>query len=299
MKAQHLASLFLFLVVTTACVSKKKYVALQEQKKRSDVKVRELSSTNRELEAKLNKKTKEAKTLDSQLEQLKKEYNEIKNQMLESNARKTSLIEDLNKKLNSLSSNNKAAKDSLQAMLVRLDKRELNYSQKQTELRSKIDELGKIETALASHKAAIDELEKFITHNLDKNSILSVYTLKETGMLYITFDANTLFKADGTSLEAEGVKALKILGAALKANPDAQMVAGANWADAMSATDAWSKTQSRADVVFKHLIDNNGIDATRFSMSAQRIKQQKIGANAHELALVLYPPLAGITQFAN
>lgn len=299
MKAQYLASLFLFLVVTTACVSKKKYVALQEQKKRSDVKVRELSSSNKDLEVQLNKKEKEAKSLDTQLEQLKKEYNEIKYQMLESNARKTSLIEDLNKKLSSLSSNNKSAKDSLQAMLGRLDKREMNYSKKQSELSSKIEILDKIETALNAHRTAVDELEKFITHNLDKNSVLSVYTLRETGMLYITFDENALFKGDGITLEAEGKKALKILGSSLQSHPKVQMVAGANWSDATSATEAWTSTKTRASVVFAYLMENSTVDATRFSMDAQRIKQQKVVKNKHEMAFILYPPLTGISQFAN
>lgn len=299
MKAHHLASLFLCLVVTTACVSKKKYVALQEQKKRSDVKVRELSTTNKDLTAELNKKSKEAKNLGGQLEQLKKEYNEIKNQMLESNARKTSLIEDLNKKLSSLSSNNKAAKDSLQAMLVRLDKRESNYQQKQTELSSKISELDKIETALTAHRESLDELEKFITHNLDKNSILSVYTLRETGMLYITFDENALFNGDGNTIESDGKKALKILGTAMASYSDVHMVAASNWSPASNASEAWTSTQERAAVVMNFLTENHEIDASRFSMSAQRVEQQKVVNNKHEMAFILYPPLSAITQFAN
>jgi len=298
MKFQHFTLLVLSLVLVTGCVSKKKYVTLQEQKKRSDLKVRELTTTNNELNQQLNKKTKEAKNLDDQLEKLKREYNDIKNQMLESNARKTSMIEDLNKQLSSLSTDNKSAKDSLQSVLGRLNKKEENYRQKQMELSSKIEDLKQIETALKEHKEALDELERFITHNFDKNSILSAYTLRETGMLYVTFNEGALFDEDG-ELSSEGKKALKILGTALENYGDTRFVSASNWSDELSEEQAWMLTKEKSEKVFANIRTNHTISEGALTLSSERINQQKVVDGKHQLAFVLYPSLKKISQFAD
>jgi len=285
------------LFAISGCVSKKKYQDLESAKKRSDLKLSEVTKENKELETKLGGKTKEANKLNDELDGLKKEFNDIKNEMLENNASKTSRIEELNRKLSMLSSDHKRAKDSLQNMLMRLDKRDQKYKERAQNLSNKISELDGIDAALQQHANSLLELEKFVTHNLDKNNISSVYTEIDGGFLYVTFDPNTLFKKGSFELEADGKRILKILDSAIENNQHVNTVVASKWAE--SEKTAWDKTSKRANVVVAYLLANASIADAHFSVSNERIEDQKTGENTHEIALILFPPLNTIAKFAD
>lgn len=287
-----------FLLCSGCVVSKKKYDSLEAAKKRSDLKARELTKENAGIKQSLKAKTKESNDLSKQLSDFKRDYNDIKNQMLESNARKTSLIEDLNRKLSSLSTNNKTAKDSLQKMIQRLDKRASNYESKQLELRKRFSDLEGIETALAAHGEKLDALEQFISHNFDKNSILDAYVMNDGGFLYLTFDPGSLFDKEGAELTSNSKRTLKIIAAALQNQAPVKLVGAANWDDGTSTGSAWELTQKKANIVFAFLNENGTSSTEHFSIGQEKIEKQKIAesGSSHQLTLVLYPPLKALTQ---
>ena len=299
MKLLPLMSLSIAFFLCSGCVvSKKKYDTLTAAKKRSDLRARELSKKNDEIKQNLKAKTKESNDLSKQLAEFKREYNDIKNQMLESNARKTSVIEDLNRKLSSLSSNNKTAKDSLQKMIARLDKQASNYDEKHLELRKRFGDLEGIEKALTAYSEKLDALEQFITHNFDKNSILNAYVMNDGGVLYVTLDANALFDTKGDALTADGKRVLKIMAAALENQAPVKLVAAANWDASTAPSTAWSLTQKKANKVFTFLSENGISTTEEFSISQEQVKKQKIAesGSSHQMAFILYPPLKPLTQ---
>lgn len=297
MKTLKIVLVLISCVALSACVSKKKYEELSEAKRRSDLKLSEVSKENKALSDKLTAKTKEATKLNEDLESLKKEFNDIKNEMLENNARKTTLIEELNRKLAMLSSDHKSAKDSLQKMLARLDVRDKKYAERQKELSAQLADLEGISEALNQYGTKLSDMEKFIIHNFDKNNISAAYTAINGGFLYITFNPGLLFKAGGTELQPEGKRALKIIAAALESSTPANCAVAANWAETETLANAWNLTQQRANQVFTYIKENGNQAGTGFSVSSEKVSEQKIGENKHEIALVLFPPLQNITKF--
>ncbi|MBI3142799.1 MAG: hypothetical protein HYZ16_08225 [Bacteroidetes bacterium] len=280
----------------SGCVSKKKYLALEDAKKKTELRLSESNKENKSLTDELVKKTKEASKLYSDLDALKEEFNDIKNEMLESNARKNTLIEELNRKLALLSTDNKAAKDSLQQVLIRLDKKEQRYGARQKELREKLAGLDGIEKALALHASQVAEMDNFLTHNFDKNNIANAFTSVEGGFLYLTFSPGVLF--EGNQLTAEGKRMMKIVAAMLANTPDVFCTIASNWNEtSLKELDALGQTQEKSKQVTPLLLENVNTNP-RIQVSSERIGAQQLGSGDHEIALVFSPSLANLTGFA-
>lgn len=287
------------MVLLSGCVvSKKKYEALSSAKKRSDMRVRELSSENRELSQKLESKTKESKKLSSQLDQLKKEYNSIKNQMLENNAKKTTLIEDLNRKLSSLNTDKSALRDSLESVINRLSKQEVKTKDKEQELQKQLDELGGIEEALKNYRIKLADLEQFIVHNFDKNNISGAYTETEKGFLIVTFDPNILFKKKN-ELSNEGKRVLKIIAAACNDQSPVIAKVGGNWNESIEDDKARESLNEKAAAIISYMNESYENDDIDYGVHYAKVEIQKAAEDNVNAALILYPPLQSLSQFAN
>jgi len=297
MKTYKIVVLLICCLSLAACVSKKKYLELEAAKKRTDIKLTEVSKENKTLADKLEVKSKETTKLSDDLDKLKAEFNDVKNEMLENNARKSTLIEELNRKLALLSGDHKSAKDSLTKMLARLDVKDKKYAEKQKVLKSKLEDLAGIDDALQIHANQLAELEKFLTHNFDKNNVSSAYTSINGGFLYVTFNPSILFKPGTAEIQPEGKKILKIIGAALESNSTTHCVIAANWLETESGSAIWATTQQRAAAIKTFWAENNNLPNLSFSISNEKIADQKIGSNKHEVAIILYPPLQNIVKF--
>ncbi len=298
MRPLKLALFLIPITLLAGCVSKKKYEELSEAKKKSDMRLAQATKENKELETSLNSKTKEAKNLDDELAKLKEEFNDMKNEMLENNARKSSLIEELNRKLALLSNDHKSAKDSLQSMLARLDKRDKKYKERQKELSKKLSDLDGIDVALKAYSDKADNVEKFISHNIDKNGIPKVYTMLEGGFIKITFDENGLFKTGTNELQSDGKRALKIIATALENNQPINLMVLGNWAESMAAKDAYIKTDQKANAIFAYMNENAKLSNANLLVGNEKFEEQKLGNSTHEVALIIYPTINDITKFA-
>lgn len=110
MKIKLLVLSLASLMLTSCVVSKKKYEELEYAKRRSDAKVTALDKEN-------SKKKKQITQLNSKLDKTLAEYNEMKNSMAESNAKKNTEIDELSTELMGLASDTTALKSRLQETL--------------------------------------------------------------------------------------------------------------------------------------------------------------------------------------
>lgn len=294
---KYLPLLFAIGILSYGCVSKKKYEAVVSAKKRSDQRVRELSQDKSELESNLKERNKEVTKLNDQLTKLKEEYNDIKNQMLENNARKTSLIEELNRKLNNLASDKSALRDSLQNVLGRLNKREAAYAEKQRELEKQLKEIEGLQAAIEDYRSRATNIEEILHTQFDKHNIFGVYTLRINGIVYITFDKGMLFEGDGEKLQENGRKALGVIASLMKKSSDIQFEARSNWAEDVEASKAFSTTRKRAAVVFDYLQKAEDFPIQALNVSAAKMDRQELAGAKTAMGFVLYPDLKSLSQF--
>ncbi|PXY01012.1 hypothetical protein DF185_10170 [Marinifilum breve] len=144
------------LMLTSCVVSKKKYEELEYAKRRSDAKVSALDKEN-------SKKKKQITQLNSKLDKTLAEYNEMKNSMAESNAKKNTEIDELSTELMGLASDTTALKSRLQETLSKyndLINQNSNNEGAITDLKKQIQSLKSDSTKLAQDlKAAGVEAE--------------------------------------------------------------------------------------------------------------------------------------------
>lgn len=172
MKKQYLILLMLPFFLFSCVVSKKKYEELEYAKRRSDAKVVALDSEN-------SKQGKQITQLNSKLDQTLAEYNEMKNSMSESNAKKNTEIDDLSSELMGLASDTTELKVRL---LETLDKYNsaLNLNEennmKISNLLKQIEglklESGKLSQDLKAASVEADWEKKKIATEILKNSNL-------------------------------------------------------------------------------------------------------------------------------
>ncbi|WP_282126530.1 DUF4164 family protein [Marinifilum flexuosum] len=112
MKIKLLVLSLASLMLTSCVVSKKKYEELEYAKRRSDAKVSALDKEN-------SKKKKQITQLNSKLDKTLAEYNEMKNSMAESNAKKNTEIDELSTELMGLASDTTALKSRLHETLTK------------------------------------------------------------------------------------------------------------------------------------------------------------------------------------
>ncbi|RUT79214.1 hypothetical protein [Ancylomarina longa] len=110
MKIKFLLLSVIPLLITSCVVSKKKYEELEYAKRRSDAKVVALDKEN-------SKKKKQINHLNSKLDETLAEYNEMKNSMSESNAKKNTEIDELSTELMGIASDTTALKMHLEDAL--------------------------------------------------------------------------------------------------------------------------------------------------------------------------------------
>lgn len=300
MKYTKFIAFILIGISLSACVSKKKYNQLQSSKQRSDAKVRELSKENNSLSSDLKAKTKESNNLQDQLNKLKQEYNDMKNDMLESNARKTSAIEEMNKKLSNLSSDKASLKDSLQSAINRMNKREQSLSEKQRELNAKLGQINKLEIALEAYNKQLNELETLIKESFIKYDIIGCYLSKANGKIVVTFDDNVLMDSKDSKLGTNGKKGLKVLAAILEKRPSVSLTVGSNWDSDTDAIKAWEITQDRANLIIEYISLNGDVNIQRLGQTSTKIIEQPVaGGKGVSTAVVLQPTLQSIMTTFN
>ncbi|WP_372752249.1 coiled-coil domain-containing protein [Labilibaculum sp.] len=175
MKKQIIILSMLPFFLISCVVSKKKYEELEYAKRRSDAKVIALDKENL-------KKGKDIAELNSQLDLTLAEYNEMKNSMSESNAKKNTEIDDLSTELMGLASDTTELKVRLMETLDKYNSA-LNVNDennaKISALLNQIEDLrtesGNLSRELNTANTEVEWQKKKITTELQKNQdVISV-----------------------------------------------------------------------------------------------------------------------------
>ncbi len=164
MKIKHIIIVILLALGVSSCVvSKKKYDTLNMAKQYADRKVRNLLKEKSYLESNLEDRNAKIAGLQTNLRDLKEEFNRVKYDMSASNAQKSSEIDNLSKKLNNTLKDKENIKEKTQEL-----EGDLNWLRKQRQMNTeKIDSLTatirglkrEIETIKAEKNIASDSLQ--------------------------------------------------------------------------------------------------------------------------------------------
>ncbi|MCB0738856.1 MAG: hypothetical protein KDC92_15210, partial [Bacteroidetes bacterium] len=202
MKTPFSVLVLLLSVLLTSCVSKKKYLSLEEAKQRSDARARQLKQENDDLSAKLKTTESQNKQLNKSNESFKNEYNTLRNEMMTNNAQKTLAIDELNRKLTTLSGDKSALKDTLTAAIKRYQTKSEKLREQQAALQTQLANSEANAKAVSAYYESLAVIETCLNDKM-ATELKDYLAVKYNNELLISIEEKQLLKGDKLSADAK------------------------------------------------------------------------------------------------
>lgn len=286
----------LILSVTSACVSAKKFKALEAQQKTCAEELEKYKQSSDDYEAK-------TKELQSKLETLKQENTTLKADTLRLGTSLRNLSRELSASMKELDELTKTfekykstgAKEA-SVLLKQLEQKNIELQKKSEDLVSLEAELKTKQKLLEEREQRVNELEELLKRQEDAlNAIKKKVTdaligfenqgLKveqKNGKIYVSMEAKLLFKSGSIVVENEGKKALLQIGKALENEKDLEIVVeGHTDTDKLTSgvipRNNWELSVLRATSVVEILLANSKMNPAKI-VAAGRSEFQPVDA---------------------
>ncbi len=315
-KTHHMKKSVLFLVLlalATACVSSKKFKALEAQQKVCAEELEKMKQSNQDYEIKV-------KELKSTVDALQKEANALKADTSKLGISVRTLSRELGKSMKELDELTKTfekykstgAKEAsvLQKQLeqknVELQKKsealvtlESELKAKQKLLEEREQRVNELEELLKRQEDALNTLKKKVTDALIGFENQGLKVEQKNGKIYVSMEAKLLFKSGSIVVEADGKSALLQIGKALENETDLEIVVeGHTDTDKLSSAaiprNNWELSVLRATSVVDILLANSKMNPARI-VAAGRSEFQPVDpsdkAKNRRIEIIISPNL--------
>ncbi len=304
---------FVLLALASACVSSKKFKALEAQQKICAEELEKFKQSNQDYEAKV-------KDLQATVEALKKETSTLKSDTTKLGTTVRTLSRELSKSMKELDELTKTfdkykstgAKEA-SALQKQLEQKNIELQKKSEELVSLEAELKTKQKLLEEREQRVNELEELLKRQEDALKALKkkvtdaligfenqgLKVEQKNGKIYVSMEAKLLFKSGSIVVEAEGKSALLQIGKALENESDLEIVVeGHTDTDKLSSAaiprNNWELSVLRATSVVDILLANSKMNPTRI-VAAGRSEFQPVDpadkAKNRRIEIIISPDL--------
>jgi len=297
---------FVLLALASACVSSKKFKALEAQQKICAEELEKMKQSNQDYEAKV-------KELQSNVDALKKEASSLKADTTKLGTTLRTLSRELSKSMKELDELTKTfekykstgAKEAsviqkqLQKKSEELVSLEAELKTKQKLLEEREQRVNELEELLKRQEDALKALKKKVTDALIGFENQGLKVEQKNGKIYVSMEAKLLFKSGSIVVEAEGKSALLQIGKALETESDLEIVVeGHTDTDKLSSAaiprNNWELSVLRATSVVEILLANSKMNPTRI-VAAGRSEFQPVDpadkAKNRRIEIIISPDL--------
>jgi len=304
---------FVLLALASACVSSKKFKALEAQQKICAEELEKFKQSNQDYEAKV-------KDLQATVEALKKETSTLKSDTTKLGTTVRTLSRELSKSMKELDELTKTfdkykttgAKEA-SALQKQLEQKNIELQKKSEELVSLEAELKTKQKLLEEREQRVNELEELLKRQEDALKALKkkvtdaligfenqgLKVEQKNGKIYVSMEAKLLFKSGSIVVESEGKSALLQIGKALENESDLEIVVeGHTDTDKLSSAaiprNNWELSVLRATSVVDILLANSKMNPTRI-VAAGRSEFQPVDpadkAKNRRIEIIISPDL--------
>lgn len=303
----------LLLVFLSACVSSKKFKALEAIQKTCSEELASLKQANQDYEAKV-------KALQGQIDAMKIETAALKSDTAKSGSALRSASRELGKAMKELDDLNKtfekyrstgakeasALQKQLEQKNVELQKKsedlvalEAELKNKQKLLEEREQRVNELEELLKRQEDALKNLKKKVSDALIGFENQGLKVEQKNGKIYVSMEAKLLFKSGSIVVEAEGKKALLQIGKALENETDLEIVVeGHTDTDKLSSASIprnnWELSVLRATSVVEILLANSAMNPSKI-VAAGRSEFQPVDpadkAKNRRIEIIISPDL--------
>jgi len=301
-KTIKLLSLLIIILLSTSCVTQKRYSDLEAKYKKCaddmanvEKSKNDMSVLNNELNAEIEKMKKQKADMESESALLKDKFEKLDDE----HSALTTEYTSLQNKYNKLLSGNRV---ETQEIMEALQKTQADLLKKENDLKQSEADLLKLQNQLNEKKKNLDLLTEQLNAKEKKmNELQSILDKKDkqvadlknkisdallgfkdkgltietrNGKVYVSMDEKLLFASGSWTVAEDGKNALKSVAKVLETNTDINVLIEGHtdnvpYNGSGQVKDNWDLSVMRATAIVKILLENKGIDAKRIAASGR------------------------------
>ncbi len=277
----------LIIVLSSACVSKKKYLEMEVERNHFQDKadeLREVNSENKKLEtelrsneSQLRRTTRELEQVSVFADQLEKDNKDLLtryNQLLKDNKEESDVSATEKLELEEALSEKELELDEkereLEALEYILGEREGSMEEMREDLISREERVKELEDLLNSKDAQMNQLKKNLQEAISGFSASDLSVQERNGKIYVSLSSDLLFKSGSDKIDWKGKNAIKQLAAVMIENDEIEITVEGHTDNKGSADLNWDLSVKRATSVVK-VLTANGVDPSRIVASGRAL----------------------------
>ena len=282
-------------ILTTGCVSHRKYTELEGRKNTLAAENNEMRVANEKLTAKQNELESQAKVRDQELAELQgdtteagKQYRQLRAQYDKINELNEILSKKSSELLNQATGENQKLagelsktqealqkkEDILKVLEADLNAKQIAIDKANADLKDREARLAEVQDMLDDQKAASEALKEKIQTALLGFKDKGLTVREEDGKVYVSMEAKLLFASGSTVVDPNGKKALIELANAIENEVDMEIIVEGHtdtdkFSSATYPKDNWDLSVLRATEVIKILTANSNIKPAMLSAAGR------------------------------
>lgn len=280
-------------LASSCVVTKKKHVALEAQR------------------------VKQVDSLGSILSETFADYNRQRYLYSESDSRKTSAIDSLDKERRRLASDTLSLNSRLKDAILEYNAEKSKLVNLESALTKKAQLADSLSTSLTEKESRLQELTKMIDENKRQvdhlrntiNEALGAFDNSELnvsikdGKVYVAMEEKLLFKTGSADIDKKGIEAVKKVAEVLEKNPNIDVLIEGHTDNVGRADYNWKLSSDRALSIVQIIQNSSKVDPSRITASG-RAMYQPIADNAtaagkqknRRIDIILVPKLDALYQ---
>ena len=276
------------IIIGSSCVTKQKYLELEEQYKKCSSDLTFTTSEKIDFENRSKDLSQEVKQLTSIVEQLKSDTLSLHRKLRQSERDFAKSQRDYDALLKDFAELNMTNKTEVTKLLVDLDNMKQKLEEREAELDRQYAELDVVNINLMDKEARLAELQAILDHKDAEvkalkekvsnalvgfeGSGLNVY--ERNGKVYVSMEERLLFASGSWDIGKEGEKAIKELVAILEQEQDINILIEGHtdnvpYRSSGQVKDNWDLSVLRATSVVRTLLKSGDISPARISASGR------------------------------
>lgn len=261
-------------LIFSSCVTKSKYVELENRYKTCTKDLENVTSEKIDFDNKSRELEKEVSMLSSSVEQLRSDTLSLSRKLNQSERNLVKLKKDYDDLLRSFTDLNVSNNEEVKKLMNGIDSIRMQLILRETELKEKETKLANLQEILKQKDTEVQALKDKVLNALkgyvDKG--LNIY--EKNGKVYVSMDEKLLFASGSWVVGSAGVEALKELIKVLEQDPSINVLIEGHtdnvpYKGSAQVKDNWDLSVMRATAVVKVLLTGSTIDPLRVSAAGR------------------------------
>lgn len=269
-----IVSVFLIALFFTGCVTKSKYVELENRYKSTAMDLENVTAEKIDFDNKSRELEREVDALNQAIIQLRADTMSLSRKLNQSERGLAKLRNDYDDLLKSFTNLNFSSSEEVKSLMQGIDSIKAELSLRETQLSDKEKRLNDLQEILRQKDEEVQALKNKVLNALKGFVDQGLDVTERNGKVYVSMDEKLLFASGSWVVGTAGVNALKELSAVLEADSTINVLIEGHtdnvpYRGSAQVKDNWDLSVMRATAVLKVLLQGSTIDPIRVTAAGR------------------------------